>query len=83
MGKTFRNIHLASTNDFEPAKNDKIKGWVEHNGGTFTKEITQDVTHLVASTKAWKRYHPLGKIHLLIIFVPATTFSRSISRVNE
>ncbi|KIW99478.1 uncharacterized protein Z518_11217 [Rhinocladiella mackenziei CBS 650.93] len=52
MGKTFRNVHLASTNDFP-------KGWVAHNGGTFAKEIFKDVTHLVASKKAWRRYCPM------------------------
>ncbi|EXJ80103.1 hypothetical protein A1O3_08389 [Capronia epimyces CBS 606.96] len=59
MGKTFRNICVVSTNDFPTDKNEKIKGWIEHNGGTFCKEISKDVTHLLASQKAWKRYHPL------------------------
>jgi len=61
MGRTFARITLASTNDFSPHKNDKIKGWVEHNGGTFSKEITPSVTHLVASSKAWKSYVPIGE----------------------
>ncbi|EXJ93277.1 hypothetical protein A1O1_01669 [Capronia coronata CBS 617.96] len=61
MGRTFRNIHIASTNDFPGEKNDKIKGWIEHNGGTFSKEISKEVTHLIASQKAWKHYHPLVK----------------------
>lgn len=60
MGQTFRNITVASTSDFGD-KTDKIKNWVEHAGGTFSKDVTLDVTHLVASKKAWKRYHPLGK----------------------
>ncbi|KAK4940687.1 hypothetical protein LTR10_019197 [Elasticomyces elasticus] len=60
MGKTFRNIVLASTGDFGD-KSDKIKNWVEHAGGRFTKEITKDVTHLVASQRAWKKYHPMVK----------------------
>ena len=60
MGKTFRNIVLASTGDFGD-KTDKIKNWVEHAGGRFTKEISKDVTHLVASHRAWKKYHPMGK----------------------
>ncbi|KAI1615223.1 hypothetical protein EDD37DRAFT_511690 [Exophiala viscosa] len=60
MGKTFRNIVLASTGDFGD-KSDKIKNWVEHAGGRFSKEITKDVTHLVASQRAWKKYHPMVK----------------------
>ncbi|KIW13428.1 hypothetical protein PV08_08616 [Exophiala spinifera] len=58
MGKTFRNITVASTGDFGD-KTDKIKNWVEHAGGAFVKDITTDVTHLVASKKAWKKYHPM------------------------
>jgi hypothetical protein len=61
MGKTFRNIHLASTSDFPPDKNDKIKGWVKHAGGKFAKHISKDVTHLVASKHAWKQNAPMGK----------------------
>lgn len=60
MGRTFTRINLASTGDFPPNKNDKIKGWVEHNGGTFSKEIDATVTHLVASPRAWKNYVPMG-----------------------
>ncbi|KEF51326.1 uncharacterized protein A1O9_12676 [Exophiala aquamarina CBS 119918] len=61
MGRTFARINLASTNDFPAHKNDKIKGWVEHNGGAFSKEITASVTHLVASPRAWKSYVPVVK----------------------
>lgn len=64
MGKTFRNIVLASTGDFGD-KTDKIKNWVEHAGGTFAKEISKDVTHLVTSHRAWKKYHPTGKLPFL------------------
>jgi hypothetical protein len=60
MGKTFRSVIIASTGDFGD-KTDKIKNWVEHAGGTFSKDINPSVTHLIASKKAWKRYHPMGK----------------------
>ncbi|KAL2401648.1 hypothetical protein ABEF93_007687 [Exophiala dermatitidis] len=59
MGKTLRNLCIASTNDFPGDKNDKIKGWIEHNGGIFSKDMSENVTHLLASQKAWKKYHPL------------------------
>lgn len=61
MGRTLTRVTLASTSDFSPHKNDKIKGWVEHNGGTFSKEIDVNVTHLVASSRAWKSYAPMGQ----------------------
>ncbi|KAF7502874.1 hypothetical protein GJ744_004969 [Endocarpon pusillum] len=55
VGKSFRKINLASTDDFGP-KNDKIRLWVINNGGTFSTELNDAVTHLVCSKKAWKSY---------------------------
>lgn len=61
MGKTFKKINLCHTNDFPDNKNDKIQKWVENNGGRFSKVIDSNVTHLIASRKAWKQYHTLGE----------------------
>jgi anthranilate synthase/indole-3-glycerol phosphate synthase/phosphoribosylanthranilate isomerase len=60
MPKKFGRIVLASTGDFPGETDNKVKGWVEHAGGTFVKELSKDVTHLVCSEKAWKRYYPIG-----------------------
>lgn len=60
MPKKFGKITLASTGDFPRDKDNKIKGWVEHAGGTFAKELSRNVTHLLCSDKAWKRYYPIG-----------------------
>ena len=60
VGKSFRKINLASTDDFGP-KNDKIRLWVINNGGTFSMELNDAVTHLVCSKKAWKSYPDIGK----------------------
>ena len=60
MGRTFARIILCSTDDFPSHKNDKVKGWVEHNGGTFSKEMHPKVTHLLASKQAWQTYYPIG-----------------------
>lgn len=60
VGKSFRKINLASTDDFGP-KNDKIRLWVINNGGTFSSELNDAVTHLVCSKKAWKSYPDIGK----------------------
>jgi hypothetical protein len=64
--KTFRNVVLCHTDDFPPNKNDKIKGWVEKHGGTFTKALMPNVTHFVSSKRAWKKYLPVGKLATLI-----------------
>lgn len=61
VGKSFRKINLAHTDDFAQ-KNDKIRLWVINNGGTFSKELNNEVTHLVCSKKAWKAYPDVGKL---------------------
>jgi BRCA1 C Terminus (BRCT) domain len=74
MGKTFHKITLCSTNDFKANKNDKIRGWVENNGGTFSAEIDHRVTHLVCTSKAWKRDIPIGIESLLSLTCPSCPF---------
>lgn len=61
IGKSFRRINLAHTDDFGQ-KNDKIRLWVLNNGGTFSKELNDAVTHLVCSKKAWKEYPDIGNV---------------------
>ncbi len=61
VGKSFRKINLATTDDFGQ-KNDKIRLWVINNGGTFSKELNDGVTHLVCSKQAWKAYQDIGKL---------------------
>ncbi|KAJ9624619.1 hypothetical protein H2204_010801 [Knufia peltigerae] len=91
MGKAFRNITVASTGDFGD-KTDKIKNWVEHAGGTFSKDVTPSVTHLVTSKKAWKRYHPmvqaarrLKTIHIVSLdwLEDSLTMTKSRRPLNE
>ena len=71
VGKSFRKINLTHTDDFGQ-KNDKIRLWVINNGGTFSKELNNEVTHLVCSKKAWKEYKDIGK---LASFYPAPIWS--------
>ena len=59
MPRPFARVHACSTNDHGP-DNDKIKGWLEHAGGTYTTSIMPNTTHLICSKSAWKRYTPLG-----------------------
>lgn len=69
MPGTFSSLVVASTNDFPGTQNESIKRWVEANGGVFLKEIHDNVTHLICSKKAWKQYHPTGKLFSLLSFV--------------
>ena len=56
--KTFKKVVLCHTGDFDD-KNEKLRKWVEYRGGRVESDITPDVTHLVASTDAWRRGHTL------------------------
>lgn len=66
MGRSFRSVVLTSTGDFGD-KTDKIKQWVEANGGIYSKDITPNVTHLVCSDKAWKKGVDIGRSTLYCI----------------
>ena len=58
---------VAVTGDFGLARShEKMKQWVDRNGGTFSKDITKSVTHLVCSKEEWKRNAPMGiSVHTL------------------
>ncbi|KAL4915911.1 hypothetical protein BDW62DRAFT_117512 [Aspergillus aurantiobrunneus] len=53
MGKTFQKIHASSVGSFENNTN-KIPQWITANRGTYSKEITGDTTHLVATKEVFK-----------------------------
>jgi hypothetical protein len=49
-----KRVSLCQT--FEWGKeNDLIKGWVENNGGVYSKSINEDVTHLICTEKTFKK----------------------------
>lgn len=58
MKKLLKTTVIANTPCCENA--DKIRGWVESNGGKYTTEISANVTHLLTSKKAWAEYTPIG-----------------------
>lgn len=58
--KTFKKVVLCHTDDFGDTT-EKIRKWVKYHGGRVEKDITPEVTHLVASVKAWKNGHKIVK----------------------
>ncbi|KAK2871794.1 hypothetical protein FQN49_002818 [Arthroderma sp. PD_2] len=54
MGKTFKNVVISVTGEFGP-KADKFKQWTEANGGKYSKEVDNGVTHLLATQEAFKK----------------------------
>ena len=35
--------------------------YLVHNGGLYSRDVSKDVTHLIASPRAWKRKSALGQ----------------------
>lgn len=67
---------IAVTGDFGPQRSrEKIRQWVEANGGTFTFNITPGVTHLICSREHFKRGVAMGMntrwtlFHVLCFFL--------------
>ncbi|KAL5339905.1 hypothetical protein BJX70DRAFT_142715 [Aspergillus crustosus] len=52
MGKTFQKVHASSVGDFGNETN-KIPRWIVANGGTYSTEITNSVTHLISTREAY------------------------------
>ncbi|MCJ1425716.1 hypothetical protein MMC29_003616, partial [Sticta canariensis] len=56
MKDPLKRFTIAVTGDFGPQRShEKIRQWVEANGGTFASNITPKVTHLICSRQHFKR----------------------------
>lgn len=73
MGHTFHHINVSLAGDFGP-KGDKIKQWVEANGGTFSKELNEEVTHVISTQNAFRKKVPASKLS-----IPSAQWSRCVS----
>ena len=77
MKYPLKRFNIAVTGDFGHARtHEKMKQWTEHNGGEFSREISNKVTHLVCSKEHYKNAAPFGTLPyprawcgLLILFV--------------
>ena len=69
MKDPFKKVVLAATGDFGKDRSDqKIKQWVERQGGKYTSKIGPEVTHLVASKDHYKRSAKMGT-YVGLVFV--------------
>jgi hypothetical protein len=64
MGKTFKNIHACAVGRF-PVNGDKIPQWIRAHGGTFSKGVTEDVTHLITTKDTFEKNVEAGINSLL------------------
>ena len=58
MGKTFGKVKVCLSGDFGP-KAEKVRQWVEANGGRLSKHVDTDVTHLITTKDAFRK--PTGE----------------------
>ncbi|WEW55907.1 anthranilate synthase / indole-3-glycerol phosphate synthase [Emydomyces testavorans] len=80
MGKTFGKVNVCTAGDFG-TQADKIKQWVEANGGIYSKQLTLDVTHLITTEAAFRKAVPEGKGPLSIP-LPANYGYRKLRRTQ-
>lgn len=61
MKYPLRQLTIAVTGDFGRVRtHEKLKQWIEKNGGKFVRTISEDVTHLICSKEDYKDGAPLG-----------------------
>lgn len=61
MGKPLVNLTIAVTGDFGERRDiQKMKTWIQANGGTFAGDISSKVTHLICSKKHYKKNVDIG-----------------------
>lgn len=68
MGQPFRKINASIAGGFG-SYGDKIKQWVEVNGGKFSKQLNSNVTHLITTESAFKKSTPEGMCFRHIFFL--------------
>lgn len=62
MKNPLKKFTIALTGEFGPGRShEKMKDWIEANGGTLARQINNDVTHLVCSLKDWKKRPKIGQ----------------------
>lgn len=68
MGTTLKRIRVSVVGKVKDAE--KIPNWMRENGGAYSKAISRNVTHLIASEDAYKENVEAGELALvnLIIF---------------
>jgi hypothetical protein len=52
MRKTFQKIHASFVGDFEN-NTSKTPQWITANGGNYSKEVIEAITHLISTRDAF------------------------------
>ncbi|KAJ9266924.1 hypothetical protein DTO195F2_859 [Paecilomyces variotii] len=54
MGKSFQKVNACCAGNFGE-NSEKIPQWLRANGGTYSKDMNSDITHLITTESAFKR----------------------------
>ena len=57
--KPLKNCVIVLTPDL-PRLQQQLKAWIEYAGGRVSSEISEEVTHIVVSSKQWANNTPIG-----------------------
>ena len=62
MKDLLKRCTIAVTGDFGAARSfEKIRQWIQVNGGNFSYDITPQVTHLICSKDHFRKSVTMGK----------------------
>ena len=68
-----KRFSIAVTGDFgQQRSHEKLRQWIQVNGGTFAREINQDVTHLICSKEDYSKDVAMGMCNLSIFSFQST-----------
>lgn len=67
MGKSFQKINACYVGNFGE-NGEKIPQWLRANGGTYSKDMNPDVTHLIATESTFKRNVEAGMYNRLSVY---------------
>lgn len=83
MKNPLRRLTIAVTGDFGKVRtHEKLKQWIEKNGGTFVRKISDNVTHLICSKEDYKDGAPLGTFCAARLMRASNTFDSAQSETH-
>jgi hypothetical protein len=61
MAKGFEKINACSVGDFEE-NTTRIPKWIVNNGGQYSKQVSEETTHLIVTEEAFAKNVTAGKL---------------------
>jgi hypothetical protein len=61
MAKGFEKVNACSVGNFEE-NTIRIPKWIANNGGQYSKQVTEETTHLIVTEEAFSKNVAAGKL---------------------